>query len=301
MKRLRSHNILAGAANFTIPAGQYGGFMIRVTGTNQGGETLTIANLGLITSTWRGVSWNSVTYEDVNTLNGHQGGVAEAASGAGIAFTFSAFIMASYGPDGNIFDVTDDDDLIISLDLSGVTGTIVADGLVEIFGLIQDGAQAYVPRLFGRTMTVAASGSEPVAMPQDNIIAIFLRDKTNVARIQVEKDRSIFAQGTWDDLLSVSNFKSVVETGLAESIVINMNESGFFDEKLTDDVTITVDAGVGGATQLHVVSISVDPAPDVMARSRATLDNKQAMVRARKIQLGKTRAAKVSAALQGRA
>jgi hypothetical protein len=292
--------MLAGPANFDVPAGQYESLILVASGTNAGGATLALANLGLITATWRGAAFMSERFDDLNTLSRLVGGIAENASAIGAAFRMMARIRASYGNDGNVFDITDDDDVRISVDLSGL-GALVAAGNLQLFGVMQDGAQAYVPRLFHYVHALPASNQLPEDIKQDNVSHLMLTVLTNLARVQVEKDNAPWYQCTTADALSLSNNDYRVEAAAeTDAILLSMNRSGLFNEALSDDVRLTLEAGAGGAAAVRVTSISIDPTPDVLARSRSTLDTKVVVKRERKTKLGKTRAVTVDAAIQGK-
>lgn len=297
MKLLGSANVLAGPATFKIPPGQYSRFLLRVAGTNQAGQTLTLANLGLMTGTWRNINWLSIAAANVNALNNHIGGAVETATAAGGAFTHSMFIEASYKRDGNVFDVTSEDNVYVSIDLSGVSAVIVVSGTVELYGFDADGAMAYLPKLFQYTHTVAASGTQPETIAADNVGMLFVTPLTNIARVQVNVDNVPHVQGALAALLSGSNYESVLETASTTTLLLNLNRSGLWDESLSDNVVVELTAGGGGAVSSAVCFVSIDPTPDVLTRSRATLDNKIAVKQSRKLGLGKDRAVKVSRAL----
>lgn len=299
MKLLGSANILAGPASFKVPTGQYARFLLRAAGTNQAGQTLTLANLGLITATWRNIAWTGVSFANVNALNGHVGGAVETATAAGGAFTHSCFLEASYARDGNVFDVTAEDNVYINVDLSGVTAAIVASGTIQLYGLPADGAMAYMPKLFRYTHSVAASGTQPETIAADNIALVFLQTLTNIARVQVSVDNVPQVQGEVAALLAASNYESTLETASTTTLLLNLNRSGLWDERLSDNVIVEVTATGGGAVATDVVFVAVDPTPDTLSRSRATLDSKVAVRQARKLQLNKDRAVKVSRAISG--
>lgn len=300
MVLLQAANILAGPANFSVPAGQYSSFLIRGAGVNAGGATEVIASMGLVTGTWRGGAWMSVRFDDLNILSRHTGGVMESASAIGAGFAFSCRIKSSYGLDGNIFDVTDDDNVKISVDLSGITAAVVASGTVSLFGVLQDGAQAYVPRLSYYVHSVPASGSVPEQIQVDNVSHLMMTPLTNLARLQVLKDNVPYCQLTTAEALCLSNNDWQTEAAAETTVIlIPLQRSGMFSEALSDDVRLTLDAGAGGAVATRVMTIGLDPTPDVLARSRATLDSKVTVKRDRKSRLRKDRAVKVDQAVQG--
>jgi len=298
MKQLRSHNILSGPANLKVPAGQYGALALRFSGTNQAGQTLTLANCGNITATWRSVSFMSVPVTEMNILNAHVGGVPESATAAGAAFTHTVVILPSYVGDGNVFDVVETDEFYISVDLSGVTGVIVASGTVTLLGLPQLGAMAYLPHIMSQVANVPASGSFQYDINHDNCAFILLSALTNVSRQEIVRDRLVEVSCTPAEGLAMSNYFDRLETARTDDILFNMVHSGMFDESLADDVHINIFAGAGGAATPVITAICMDGTPDTLARSRDSANAFVNATKARKVNAGKMRAVTVSNALK---
>jgi len=300
MKLLQSANMLAGPASFKVPAGQYAALELRAVGVNAGGATMTLAQLGRITITWRGVAVTNVNFADLNGLNNLIGGVAVFASAIGAAFNAFGVFHASYSGDGNVFDVTEDDDLYVSVDLSGITAAIIASGTISLFGTMADGVQKYFPRLFYIQANVPAAGTYPYTLQTDNVTHIYIAPLTNLARLQITADRQIRFFGSTAELLDFTNYNSRVEVAVAAQLLLPLAVSGELTEALSDDIGIQIEAGAGGACTSNVLYISLDFSPDVMARSAATVQNKNAVVMSRKANLGKGRATKVVAAVASR-
>lgn len=300
MKQLDTANILAGVANLRVPPGQYGGFMLRVAGTNQVAQTLTTTNCGLITASWRNVNFTSVRFVDLALMNAREGGVVEATSTAGGAIGLACFLPASWNGDGNVFDCTQDDNVLITVDLSGVTGTIVASGTITLFGIPQEGAMAYLPRITTQTGNVPASGNQNPVLGVENITHLFINTLTNLDRVQVNVDSVAFVQSTVAELLALSNFDSVVETAVTTNILIRFNRARIVNEMLADNIDLQLYAGSGGAAAPQLVSVWCDFSPDIYARSKATVTNRLDTRIARKRMFGKNRAVAVVEQLTGK-
>lgn len=297
MKRLDAANLLGGPVQLRIPPGQFAGYVVRITGTNQAGQTLAAANLGLVTGWQAHRVWLSLQFADLQIINNIDMGLVEAASAAGGAFAFSAIIQASRVGDGNIFHVVESDDKTIALDLAGVTGVIVAAGQIELFGILQDGAQMYMPMLFTQTPNVPANSTQFTNMTYDNISDLYLTTPTNLLTVQVEKDGETPVQCLWADLLAFSNLDNRIEAAFTTGARVNMNRSGTISEALTDNVRVTLTAGAGGAAAPHIIAVSNDFTPDKLQVSSNASVAKAQMKFTRKADLGKSRPVTVAKAL----
>jgi hypothetical protein len=212
----------------------------------------------------------------------------------------STVFLASRVHDGNIFDVDEKDNFSIAIDLAGVVG-VVAAGTIELFGVLQDGSQMYLPCMFTQTPNVAASSTNFTNMTYDNISHLYITTPTNVAQVQVEKDGETPVQCAWLDLLAFSNMDARIEAAFTTGVVVNMNRSGTISEGLTDNVRLTITAGAGGAAAPHIVCVANDFTPDKLAVSANASLNKAETKFARKVGLGKSRPVTVAKALSGNA
>lgn len=300
MKRQDSKSILAGPAIMEVQPGQYAGFMVRVVGTNQAGQTLTAANLGTLSGRIKGKPFYAVSFAATQTINNIDMGFIEAASAAGGAFTFSAFIPASRVGDGNIFDVVETDSLTIELDLSGVTAVIVLTGTVQLFGVPQEGSQLYLPEVFGQMPTIAASSLDDVTLRYDNISSVYVVTTTNLNRVTATKDGQSVVDATAADLQALSNADNRHEAAFTAGFKIDLNRSGSIGEGLSDQVKLSLETGAGGAFGGTIVAVGHSFTPAAFARSAALAS---AMTNDRlkaKVQSGKTDVAQVVKAVSAR-
>lgn len=300
MRRLDSKNILAGPAIMEVQPGQYGAYMIRVTGTNQAGQTLAIANLGTVTCRIKGRPFVSVSAAALQTMNNIDLGFIESASAAGGAFTFSMFIPASSIGDGNIFDVAEVDQATVEIDLSGVTAVIVLSGTVQLFGLVQEGSQMYLREMFGQMPTIAASSIDDVYLKYDNVSAVYIVTPTNVDRVQVSKDGQTVVDATSGDLQAASNADNRHEAAFTAGYKMDLNRSGSIGEGLSDNIKLTVSTGAGGVFAGTIVAIGHSFTPAALARSAALATATTQARLESKVQKGKPEAAQVVKALTAR-
>lgn len=299
MKRLGSVNILNGPASFEVPAGQYGSFVLRAAGTNQAGQTLTLANLGNVSVTIGGHGYGYASFTSLNNVQALMQGLVETATAAGAAFTHTSMMPASYVGDGNVFDVARQDNIYIDVDLSGVTGVIVASGTLELYGVKQVGAQAYWPKLAMLTRNIAASSVDPVELKYDNIGFLYFDGLTNIASIRVARDGEIVVDATPAQLLAWSNWRWNPAAALTDEFLLDFVGSKLFDESLSDSFEISIETNAGGAATPMLLAVSMEPTPTTLDRSRATYRAEVNSKIKRKTNLGRVRAVGVVSRLSG--
>jgi len=298
MKRLDSANMLAGPAQLEISPGQWAAFGLRVSGTNAGGATLAAANLGRVTAKFQGRPFASLGFDDLQILNMMDLGLVEAASAIGAAFAFTAVIQASRVNDGNIFDIQEQDNATIELDLAGL-GALVAAGTVELFGIPQDGSAAYIPQLFSFTPNIAAGTVYTRNLPYENISHVYVTVPTNLASIQLVKDGQLYVDEPWASLIAFSNMDCRIEAAFVLGARVTMHRSGAITEALTDACEVILTAAAGGASTPHIICVSNDFVPTILSRSSATAQQKAISTFNRKAHLGKGRALTVAQAITG--
>lgn len=299
MKQLRSHNMLAGPANLKVPAGQYGALALRFSGTAAAGVTVTLAMYGNLTGTFRSTGFMSTPVAQMHTLNQHVGGVAEAASAVGAAFSHTIMILPSYVGDGNVFDVVETDEFYLSVDLAGISAATIAAGNLQLLGLPQIGVMAYLPHVLSQTANVPASGQFEYDIHHDNCGFIMLATLANCRQFEIMRDRLTEVQCTPAEALASSNYFDRLEVARTDDVLFNMVHSGLFDESLADDVRVKIYANAGGVAAPVITAVCYDPTPDLYARSKSSSAAFIAQTIARKNAAGKTRATAVHGALTG--
>lgn len=298
MIRMDAENMLAGAANLKIQPGQYAGFLIRASGTNQAGQTLAVADLGWITAYYQGRPFFSVSFTDNQIINNIDLGLVEAASAIGAAFAFSTIIMASRVNDGNIFDISGADNAYVDVSLAGVTGALVAAGVIEIFGIPEEGTMMYLQQLFSNAPQIAAGGTDVLDLNYDNVSHLYFTAPTNLNQIQVDRDRVTMMQCGWADFIAFSNMDARLEAAFTTGARLIMQRSGALGEALSDNVKVTLTAAGGGAANPHIIAVCLDYTPDVLARSATQTQQTTEIRLRRKVDLGKSRPVTVAAALE---
>jgi hypothetical protein len=285
---LKTASILAGAATLEIAGGQYAALMLRIAGANQAAQTLTVAQLGLVNMKIAGRNYATVRFDDLQTMNQIDLGQVESASAVGAAFTFSAIILASRAPDGNVFHVEPGKGSHVYIDLSGVTGVIVASGNVELYGIPMEGVQSYIPTIQTFAPSVTSGGNYLLDIPVENLTQIYATTLTNLDRVQVTRDGQIPVQASSAAILAFSNMDGRLEAAYTTGWKIDFHRSGALTEALSDSCQMFLSA-TGGAANPRFIACGLDFTPDEFKASSASVQAFGAAKLSRKNAAGKGR------------
>lgn len=270
MLLMKTASVLSGAATLEIAGGQYAAFMLRVAGTNQGAQTLAVANLGLVNMKLAGRNYVTVTFSDLQEINKMDLGQVESSSSVGAAFAFSAVVLASRENDGNVFHVEPNKLSHIYVDLSGVTGTIVASGTIELYGIPAEGVMSYVPTMQTFVPSVTSGGNYLLDVPVENLTQIYATTLTNLDRVQVTRDGRIPVQASSSAINAFSNMDSRIEAAYTSGWKLDFHRSGALTEALSDSCQIFLSA-TGGAATPHLIACGLDFTPDEFKASSAAV------------------------------
>lgn len=270
MLLFKTAQLLSGAATLELAAGQYSAFMLRVAGTNQAAQTLTVGNLGLINMKLAGRNYATVSFSDLQEINKIDLGQVESASAVGAAFTFSALILASRENDGNIFHVEPNKLSHIYVDLSGVTGTIVLNGTIELYGIPQEGVQSYIPTMQTFAPPVTSGGNYLLDLPVENLTQLYATTLTNLDRVQITRDGRIPVQASSAAILAFSNMDARIEAAYTAAWRLDFHRSGALTEALSDSCQVFLSA-TGGAAAPHLIACGLDFTPDEFKASSAAV------------------------------
>lgn len=295
---LDSANILAGQANLEVRAGQFGAFLLRITGLT-GAAAPTAASWGMIRAYADGRPFYSVTFAATQTINDIDLGFCENTIGAlgGNPVAVSAMILASRVGDGNVFDVGDDDNMVITVDLSGVSAANMASGTIALYGIPQEGTQIYMPGMFTNQPNIAASSREVIRLNYENVAAVYVVTTTNLDRINLVKDHQVQIDAESAALQALNNMEGRHEAAFAAGYRLNLHRSGSLSEALSDDVQVQVTTTAGGAATPNLVTLTLDYTPDKMQRSAVLVEAKTRARFSRKESSGKGRPVTVAKAL----
>ena len=89
MRLIKSNQHADGSVNFYLPAGRYAGLIVRLAGTNAGGATLGVTELGTLKISHYNNEIINIAPDHLLNLTNLYGGVAESASAVGAAYTYT--------------------------------------------------------------------------------------------------------------------------------------------------------------------------------------------------------------------
>jgi hypothetical protein len=94
MELIKEESISTSVArtNLSLPAGQYEGLLIRISGTNASGQALAVTDMGQVKLVHNNNEIVNASFSFLSALTNLRGGVAEASSSTSGAFAFSAIL-----------------------------------------------------------------------------------------------------------------------------------------------------------------------------------------------------------------
>lgn len=255
MKLFHSESILNGASSSFIPPGVHRFIYAVFAGTNQAGQALSLANLGRFLlnkgGEQAGTDLINTTVNFMSLLTNLKLGVAEFSSAVGGAFRIGIYLPLHAWWDLYRGTAFPDKQGYLQFDLSGVTGTIVANGTIKMYVEAAQGLASYETYLIQRNIQVGGAGAVPQQFEKRNISSIFVIEDALITTYYVTTDKGSHTElVTQADQKSISNALNRVETAL-NLIEINLNPYNVITNDLNHWVKMSVDAT--GAVNLNVM------------------------------------------------
>ena len=253
MKLLKQENLSNLQLNYNLARGQYGLFLIRFSGINNGAATVSLAELGNIILNWNGKDIVNVDAEVLTMLANIYGGFIEnTPGGVGTAFAYSFIVPTSAWFDPkNIYDVSDSDKVLFKFDFPNIM-TGAASGSVSISGLHQSGIMSYFHKILSRTVVSGGAGIITDTIVQSNIINLYIKNPAAlVSDIQLLVDNNVRVDSTIPVELAYSNWVHLLEatnTFLAEEFAPSKDVREAISNILTYKYTFT---GAGNLEQYY--------------------------------------------------
>jgi hypothetical protein len=215
MRLFHSDSLLTTSTNKQLIEGTIKGLWIRYTGTNQTGQTLTVANLGTVRVNVRGTDIVNVPVSFLSNMNNLFWGAAEASSTISAAFAFTVYVPfhAPWDSQNGIF-VQIEDNPYIQLNYSGVTGTIIASGTVEVYAVLANQVARYIPLWNQQNVQVGGAGRATQRLQNFNISSLFIETNAQLTTVLVNKDNKSVISANQNVLLAKSNLENEVETSI---------------------------------------------------------------------------------------
>lgn len=212
--KTQQHN--DGSVLFNLPNGKYAGLYVRMSGTNQAGQTFgsVYTDFGTLKINHFNTDIISLSPDHLIALTNLYGGIPENSTVAGAAYTHSFIIPFRRKNDrNNSLNVVAESTKFI---LTGfVTTTKVAAGTIEIYAIPTKAPSVYVPLLKGVDTTVGSAITDAwVKSPDANVAQFYVLTDANLSRAQVKVDGETVIQGSWGAIDAFSDATNLVETGI---------------------------------------------------------------------------------------
>jgi archaellum component FlaF (FlaF/FlaG flagellin family) len=237
-----------------LPLGTIKGLFIRYTGTNDAGQTATLANLGTVRVNYKGNDIVNTTVSFFNLFNNLKNGVSEFSSAVGAAFVASIYVpFHAPWDESNGLYVAKGDLATIDLRFSGLSG-VAASGVVEVYYVSAVGIANYIPLLINQNIQAGGAGQVVDEYQQFNISALYVTENAAITgQVNVYRDGRTLIQSTQAVLEANSNMMNRVETALA-FFEINLNPLQQVANSLSSNVSVNIT--VNGATTIVVTFLA---------------------------------------------
>lgn len=205
--------------------------------------------------------------------------------------------------DENCQQVIETDMIQVAVNFGANWTTAVSAGVMELYGLLSDsGKQIYNLRINQIDRNIAANAVEPIAIRDENVIAVYLTDPAvDPTRIRILRDSQTVVDVDYeaarifsDTLNHTESQTAAAATETPGTVFSQITEFAFCDpgevnEFLSDSLTVEASAGGGGATNYEVVVFSADFTKSKLRQTMTESDAAYARRLARKKEYGRTR------------
>jgi len=306
MKLIFQGNLADGGHSIDLPAGKYAGLFLMFEGTADAAATAAATDFGSMRLHIEGREVQHIDFDRLQEINLLKGGVIDVTSGAGAAFSFSAFLpFAVPGDKGNVLDVVEGQRATLTTEyaanLMAVILAGVGVGTIKVYGVLADGIQAYLLKIGQYDMNLAA-GTPTDKLPRqyENIYELFLCNEANLTSVIIQADGVTKFNTTRTAMISKTLFSNKIETWAADTPWLDFlfAETGQLQESLADSVVFAFNTA-GAISPENCVVFGLDFTPTDALRSQASLGaNLQTTVN-RKLSEGKSRPVSALEILQG--
>ncbi len=296
MKQLKRIPLTNDFVRFNIPPGMYERIVVSIVGINQGGATLSIADLGSMRLLVNNKQFQNISLDRLSFYGALKGGAVAAVSAIGAAFNFQFDIpMAVPGDLENVLFVENDGEVVLELDgFYGAGIGVILSGDVSVYGVERQGIQSYYLRIDTNDYNaVQGTGNEDIK-GVENIYELFIEnDSTNLTKVIVFADQKTKYNADRLPLVNKTNSDNQIETfdAAIAYIALPMSESKQLSEALNDSAVIQTEMGAGAL--LNVFMTSIDFTKTKMVASSNVLAAQVGVDIDRKDAAGKNRAGEV--------
>lgn len=223
-----------------VPSGQWSGFLIRLDGTNDTGDTAA-ALFGRLRLNRNGQELLNMDVDVLQFMNDVDHGFIESTSTEASTYKQSCYIPASVFPyfeDKNVFHVSDDDNLIIEVTYASGVQTDLASCSIAIGGNYQLGVEKYTAIRLQETPNLPTGTTPEVFRGTNNFIALYFTS-TYVTRLLLEVDNGVYMNGDQEELQAISNLLARKEAAYTSICKLDVTQGRTETEALSDELKVT--------------------------------------------------------------
>jgi len=295
--------VSSGSHSIRIPQGKYASFLLLFEGTAQAGETVAAADLGSLRLMVEARQVQYLPFSRLQSYNLLKGGIIDTTSGAGAAYSMSAFLpMAVPGDNGNVLDAQAGQRVFLEQEnASGMAAKLSAADTLKVFGLHAEGVQVYLLKIGKYDMNLAAgTPTEELPAEFENIYEILLKNEGNLTTVLMKADGKTIINCVRAALIAQTHFINKLETWSASTPLLDLilSPTKTLQESLTDSVIFDFQTAAA-ISPLESIVICLDFTPDVAIRSKLSMGTFLEQKITRKLAEGKQRPVSALQLMQG--
>jgi hypothetical protein len=189
MKQQGSGTQLAGVISLNLSKGCYKSIVINVVGTNAGGATLAVGNIGRLRITRKDGFDVNIALDSLLNINQAEGfGFFNSAIGAAITAQMR-YSFGLLGDKTNVMKAEDSSEVQVQVQISPAAVASVAAWTITISAVETKGVEKYLPAWIEYSQTLGAANARISPTIQDqNVNKLFIQNGALLTNIIVEKD-----------------------------------------------------------------------------------------------------------------
>ena len=255
--------IASARAQDFIPAGTYAALLLRISGTNDTGQTITAADFGDIRIERRAVGGiqQELQHEDLEFYLNYadlKGGYPEQESTIADAFAFVFLLPFALPNAPNALHVRTAEELSYDLVWHAALDTAAVTATWALYGIIAPNTpERYSLDIHTQDMGASDAGRLGKTLTAENIAAVYLEDAADIVdRFSVLDDGEVVIDNCDDAVVqALTNMLNKVEATGNALVEVDLMAEGVLSEALNDKVR--VDAAFNAAGTLGITVLSV--------------------------------------------
>lgn len=259
-KFIQQGSAIGGQVNIDIPKGKYAGLLVRIFGTTSAGQTLLMADVGMMRINRKGKEVIAETFDFFHCYDDLKGGfLPEATGGAAAAEDVYCFIPVALPELPNVMDVENNEEVDLKLDFTANLALrfVALPCTYQVYGyMTPDITESYQLLIREQDVQAAAAGRLVEIMNGKNSAAIYLIDAAGVIdSFSVAVDGQMIVDNI-DDVVerAITSMENRVEAATT-LVEVNHVRTGNFQNAINGSTKVELvfsDAGTINITNFQV-------------------------------------------------